>query len=113
MPEQFKRQGECNPSACGGSLCCRIGPELHLIPDNEDEKRFMECFGWEQVGKYKGKLIYASMQVCQHLNLTDGECNIYETRPDICKNFPDGTDKLFWEAVKAQCSFKLRKVKRK
>ena len=114
-PEQkLKRHGECNPSACGGSLCCRIGPWVTLVdPDDEDEIRFIEGYGWEKIAEYKGDLIYASMQVCRHMDLTDGSCTIYETRPEICKKFPDGKDKLFWAAVKAQCSFRFTKEKRK
>lgn len=100
------REGTCQPEKCGGSLCCKLGPWLKEVPDDPDEIRFIEGFGWEKVGEYKGDLIYSSMQTCQHL--MDGKCMIYDNRPKICDDFPNRKDKLFWEAVRGRCTFNFK-----
>lgn len=101
------REGACDPEMCGGSLCCRLGPWLREIPNEPDQIRFIEFFGWEKVGERDGKLIYSSMQTCEHL--VDGRCSIYDDRPKICEDFPNLRDELFWEAVKNKCTFKFKR----
>ncbi len=77
-----KREGEC--VKCG--QCCRNPSVSVVLP--EDQARFYSYFGIEVSkieDKFKGRFSVGT--VCRHFT-PDHVCNIYENRPDICKNYP-------------------------
>jgi len=70
---------------CGG-LCCKV--QTCLIVSHDDfQREFWEAKGPVKTIETKEGTIYLMPQPCQH-QLEDGKCGIYDTRPQLCKDFP-------------------------
>ncbi|HVT44797.1 MAG TPA: YkgJ family cysteine cluster protein [Thermoanaerobaculia bacterium] len=66
----------------------------------EAEKRFTKIVMGERVLRHRKDTIYPS--VCMFLDRETRKCTIYEARPDVCREYPEGRrcgyyDFLSWE----------------
>jgi uncharacterized cysteine cluster protein YcgN (CxxCxxCC family) len=57
-------RGSCVTDKCG-AVCCKF-----RVYDDIDKTKF-------------------TLRWCEHLNLDTRRCNIYETRPEGCRRYPD------------------------
>ena len=95
MPYQKKN----NSDTCAecGSKCCKF----ILLETNKTDKykiEFWEAQGNEKLKETNTTVIYAQKSPCQHIN-EEGKCGIYDTRPQLCKDFPLPTLPRLWRAV--------------
>ena len=85
----MKLQGQCN--GCG--RCCTVDNKfVHFgIGEREETLEFLKARGYrvKQIADYMVQAEYDNP--CPHLT-PENKCDIYETRPKICREFPKVQD---------------------
>lgn len=81
--------------------CCKWVYILASIPKIIDS-RYIEAHGIETQTNWPF-FVYMIPCRCKHLT-TDNLCEIYENRPESCKQFPMGTDKLL---IPEECKYEV------
>lgn len=91
METKAENEIESNPcSQCKG-MCCKY---VSIAIEAPQSRKDFDCLRWyvchEGVSLFmeKGKWYVMVGNICRHLDLKTHLCGIYQTRPDICREFP-------------------------
>jgi Fe-S-cluster containining protein len=82
---------------CGGKCCCM---SLITVPKDDAYRReFWDTRGADKLLDFNnGTTVYASSEPCPHLT-EDYKCNIYDKRPQFCRDFPRKNTPSVWKYV--------------
>ena len=78
----------------------RLGKRFDLTPEKAEKKFTKMVKGYGRVLKHRKDTIYKS--TCRFFHPTKRQCTVYEHRPNVCREYPDGRrcgyfDFLSWE----------------
>ena len=66
----------------------------------ETEKKFTKIAWGDRVLRHKKDHIFKS--VCRFFDQEERRCTIYEARPDVCREYPDGRRCAYYDFLKAE-----------
>lgn len=87
IPVKLTPENKC--SFCPGTKCCNyITQEIDAPRSKDDFDHLLWQLGHENIQAYKDEdgWFLVVMTRCTHL-LDDGNCGIYETRPQVCRDY--------------------------
>jgi uncharacterized protein len=78
----------------------RLGKRFALTPEEAEKKFTRMVKGYGRVLKHRQDTIYKT--TCRFFHPTKRHCTVYEHRPNVCREYPDGRrcgyyDFLSWE----------------
>ena len=78
----------------------RLGKRFDLTPEKAEKKFTKMVKGYGRVLKHRKDTVYKS--TCRFFHPTKRQCTVYEHRPNVCREYPDGRrcgyyDFLSWE----------------
>ncbi len=111
MPETAKNTYDC--SKCPGYCCSyprievtdkdlkRLAKHFDLTTD-QAEKKFTRFYssdeGKERILKHQKDTVYET--ICRFFDLDERRCTIYEARPTVCRDYPNGRKCGYYDFIK-------------
>lgn len=94
--KKWRRGGTCQPLVCGGACCKQLD---FYLPDAMFTPQYIEFMDAREIPRIKGEGQFAGGVAivipapCPQLT-SELKCAIYDTRPQICADFPLNPDQL-------------------
>ena len=107
----WKREGVCDPRACGSACCRIIACRMHDNDNTYYEKVVTWIVKPTQLFNSKNSTYYIAPFNCPEITI-DGRCKLHgkKTQPITCEKFPMVHTDVVYKYVKKYCGYKFVKT---